>query len=131
MLGKKKEKIEGNWDLLEEVEAESTLPGGLALNMLVNQGAAEFGEGLKAKKTVKPTKANMNPYRKATVLRVLTMEKMLFKSEIRVPPLMGGCFVASAMVAENGLPLSAFFLSAERQTQKRNGRRRKEKKNGD
>ena len=28
---------------------------------IINQGAYEFGEGLKAKKTVKATKAKVNP----------------------------------------------------------------------
>ena len=60
----------------------------LAEKMLVTQGEEEFEEGLKAKKTVKPTKANM---KKATVLLVLMIEDTF------VPPLIGMYFALSAM----------------------------------
>lgn len=49
-LGNKKEKNELELELVLEL-----------VKMFENQGAPEFGEGLKAKKTVKATKANMNP----------------------------------------------------------------------
>lgn len=103
--------MEGNWDLEEEKLDEPSLP--LVLNMFVNHGAVEFGEGLKAKKTVKQTKANINPYTKATVLLVLTREKMLLRSEITVPPLTGKCFVGSAMEV-GGFSFSFFSLLSNR-----------------
>lgn len=65
--------------------------------MLMNQGEAELDEGLKAKKTVKTTKANMNPYIKTAVLLVLRMGKRILKSEIKLPSAMRMYFLASAM----------------------------------
>lgn len=68
--------------------------------MLVNQGEAELEEGLKAKKTVKATKASMNPYTKTTVLLVLRMKKRLLRSEIKVPPLILGRFFTALFSME-------------------------------
>ena len=63
--------------------------------MLVNKGEEEFEEGVKAKKPVKPTKANM---KKATVLLVLMIENRFLKSIVTVvPPLIGVYFAVSAM----------------------------------
>ena len=53
----------------------------------MNQGEEAF-EGLKAKKTVKTMKANMNPYPK-NIVRVLTTENKLANSEISAPHSMG------------------------------------------
>lgn len=66
-------------------------------NMFVNQGEEAFGEGEKAKITVKPTKTRVKAYAKATVFLVLRMEKRLLRSVARFPPPMGTYFVASAM----------------------------------
>jgi hypothetical protein len=62
LSGKKYEKIEGNWDPLESELVQLLLL--LPLKILVNQGETELGEGPKAKKTVKETKANTKPYAK-------------------------------------------------------------------
>ena len=59
--------------------------------ILVNQGEEAF-EGLKAKKTVKITKANMNPYPK-NMVRVLTTKNKLANFEISAPLLSGRYFV--------------------------------------
>lgn len=68
------------------------------MKTLVNQGAPELVvDGAKAMIPVQTTKANMNPYKKATVLLALRMEKRLLRSEIRVPPWTGTCFAGSAM----------------------------------
>lgn len=66
-------------------------------NMLVNQGEEAFGEGEKAKKTVKATKASMKAYAAATVFLVLRMKERLLRSVATLPPPMGTYLVASAM----------------------------------
>jgi hypothetical protein len=84
--------------------------------MLANQGETELEEGLKAKKTVKATKANTNPYAKTTVLLILRTETRLLRSEIRVPPVTGMCFVASTMAMEESF--SCFCLFCQNTSQK-------------
>ncbi|KAL5748747.1 hypothetical protein ACOSQ2_026044 [Xanthoceras sorbifolium] len=82
----------------------------LVVKMLVNQGEEEFEEGLKAKKTVKATNANMNPYAKVILLLVLKTMKRPLKSVMRVPPLMDWCLMALAMVTFCCSSSSQFFL---------------------
>ena len=77
--------------------------------MLVNQGEDAFGEGEKAKNTVKATNTSMKAYAKATVLLVLRMVKRLLRSVTRFPPPMGTYFVASAMEIEAWAVLSLFL----------------------
>lgn len=121
LSGKKYEKIEVKWDPLESLaELVPLLLLLLPAKMLENQGEAELEEGLKAKKTVKATKANTNPYAKTTVLLVLRMQTRLLRSDIRVPPVTGMCFVASAMATEEGF---SFFCLFYQTPQKKSGRR--------
>lgn len=66
-----------------------------AEKMLVTQGEELFEEGKNAKRTVKPTKINMN---KTTVLLVLMTEnKLLMSVPTVVPPLIGTYLAISAM----------------------------------
>lgn len=53
VLWKKKEKMEESWDLYELAEEVVVA---VEVNMSVNQGEEVFGEGQKARKTVKATK---------------------------------------------------------------------------
>lgn len=77
--------------------------------MLVNQGEEAFGEGEKAKKTVKATKAIMRAYAKATVFLVLRRDERVLRSVERLAPPIGMYLVASAMEI-GGLCLSPYFF---------------------
>jgi hypothetical protein len=124
LSGKIYEKIGENWDPLESELVLLLLLLTLPLKMLVNQGETELGEGLKAKKTVKATKANTNPYAKTTVLLVLMMETRLLRSEIRVPPVTGACFDASTMATDEEFSCFCLFCQTPqkwKETETENG----------
>ena len=69
-LWKKKEKMEESWDLYELAEEVVVA---VEENMLVKKGEEVFGEGQKARKTVKATKVKEKAYAKVSVFLVLKM----------------------------------------------------------